>query len=81
MERLIKLIESNNHIHSWAEVGLIEDAMKYKGFEIITGDRDNYTDGEYHKIFKYGKYSFTLHANCWDGKSFLPLAEFIRSIS
>jgi hypothetical protein len=64
----------------WANVGVIETILEEEGFTVTALERDNWTDGEYHKRFKRGDDVFDLNANQWNVSTFKPLADWLKGI-
>lgn len=61
-------------IHSWANIQEIKNFVNSKGATIVSGPRDNRTDGEIEWIVtKYDGERGKLNGNCWSGGTFIPL--------
>ena len=69
-----------SHPHGWAPVAKIEEFLAHVGCTIEKRERDNRTDGEYHKRFRLKNNVLVLHANQWDAKTFQPLVEWFSGI-
>ena len=68
-----------SHIHNWCPIAkLLEKLEEFGVEEIMKGDRNNMTDGEYHAFYLKNKDStFELHANIWSAKTFQSLIDWV----
>lgn len=63
--------------HGWMlPIAILNQALLNRGIVLErVGERDNVTDGEWHRIYRNDAGNvFECHANLWDAATFIPLA-------
>ena len=68
----------SSHPHGWSNIGEIEQLLMDEGFTIKPLERNNRTDGEWHKMVSKNDAFFSLRANQWDDRSFQPLLDWLE---